>query len=97
MKTYEGVEIYLHAFLIICTRWSLSSLLYAPAVSSPGIELPVPIPYEIVWAPELIWTAWRKEKSLFLAENRNTIARFHRYLATAMTGIDLYYLYIILK
>jgi len=30
----------------------------------PGVRIPVSIGYEAVWAPQLIWTFWRGEKSL---------------------------------
>jgi hypothetical protein len=43
----------------------VSGQLYDPAALLPG-----PIVQEAVWAPELIWTLWKKEESLALVRNR---------------------------
>jgi hypothetical protein len=34
-----------------------------PARFNPGKEPQVPIGYEVRWAPEPVWTLWRREKS----------------------------------
>jgi len=36
----------------------VSSQLHAPAALSPVKETPVPVRYEIFWAPEQVWTRW---------------------------------------
>jgi hypothetical protein len=41
----------------------VSSQFHAPIALSRGKQLPVPIG-EAGWAPEPVWTLWRKEKSL---------------------------------
>jgi hypothetical protein len=38
----------------------VSGHLHAPAALLPGKEPPVPIGQEAGWAPELVWTIWRK-------------------------------------
>jgi hypothetical protein len=40
-----------------------SGQLHTSADLPPGKELPLPIDYEAVWAPEPVWTTWREEKS----------------------------------
>jgi hypothetical protein len=37
--------------------------LHAPAALPPENELQVPIGQEAEWAPERVWTTWRREKS----------------------------------
>jgi hypothetical protein len=62
MKTHGGVDVYIHIFLtsaLVGGKWSA----LRPAALPPGKELPVPIRYEAVWAPEAIWTTWRRENS----------------------------------
>jgi hypothetical protein len=40
--------------------FEVSGQLHVPAVLPPGKEPPVPIGYEAGWAPEPVWTMWRK-------------------------------------
>jgi hypothetical protein len=59
MKSYRGVDVYIHIFLtsaLLRGEWS-------PAALSPGKEPPVSIGYEAVWAPEPVWTTQRRENS----------------------------------
>jgi hypothetical protein len=45
--------------------WALDGVtgqLHAPAALPPGKEPPVPILWEAGWAPEPVWTLWRKQK-----------------------------------
>jgi hypothetical protein len=63
MKTYERVEVQLHAFL--------TSALHG--VSLPGLFIPerealVTTVYEAGWASDLVWTRLGRKKSLFLLE-----------------------------
>jgi hypothetical protein len=37
--------------------------LHTPTALPQGKEPPVSIGYEAVWAPELVWTLWKREKS----------------------------------
>jgi hypothetical protein len=39
-------------------------------LNAPIALLAVPTGYETVWAPELVWTLWRRGKSLDSTENR---------------------------
>jgi hypothetical protein len=41
----------------------VSGQLHAPAALTPGQEPPAPNVYEAGWAPEPVWTLWRREKS----------------------------------
>jgi hypothetical protein len=41
----------------------VSGQLHAPAALLPMNQLSVPIGYEAEWAPEPVWTLWRREKS----------------------------------
>jgi hypothetical protein len=41
----------------------VSGQLHAPAALPPEKEPPVPIGYEAGWAPEPVWTTWRRENS----------------------------------
>jgi hypothetical protein len=41
----------------------MNGQLHAPAALPPGKEPPVPIWYEVGWAPEPGWTLWRREES----------------------------------
>jgi hypothetical protein len=41
----------------------VSSQLHTPTALPPGKEPPVPIGQEAGWAPGLVWTLWRGEKS----------------------------------
>jgi hypothetical protein len=63
MKAYEGVDVYSHIFLTSALFggewWALR-----PGRCTPqGKEPPVPIGLEAVWAPEPVWTTWRRDKS----------------------------------
>jgi hypothetical protein len=41
----------------------VSGQLHAQATLSPEKQPPVPMGYEAGWAPEPVWTTWRREKS----------------------------------
>jgi hypothetical protein len=43
---------------------------FTPRSLYPLEENPVPVRQESGWAPEPVWTPWRKENSLVLAGNR---------------------------
>jgi hypothetical protein len=43
-------------------KMMVSGQLYAPAALLQGKKLLVPIVYEAEWAPEPVWTRWRREK-----------------------------------
>jgi hypothetical protein len=50
----------------------MSSQVYAPAALPPKKEPPVPIGWEVGWAPEPVWTTWRREDSWsYLDSNSN--------------------------
>jgi hypothetical protein len=52
-------------------------------------ELTVPTGYEAGWAPELVPTQWRIEKSLSIAENRTTFRdRLAHTLVTIPTELE---------
>jgi hypothetical protein len=62
MKTWRGVEVKLHH------SWpqnlmEVNSELHAPAALYPGKLSPVTIGLEAGWAPDSVWTLWRREKS----------------------------------
>jgi hypothetical protein len=47
--------------------------LQAIAALTPGIGLPVPIGEEAGWAPEPVWTLWRRGKCLAPQEQRELL------------------------
>jgi hypothetical protein len=60
MKTYGGVDIQIHVFLIsalVVREWSASH----PRNFTPGKDPSAPTEQEIGWVPELVWT-WKGEK-----------------------------------
>jgi hypothetical protein len=60
MKTYGGVDVQLYIFFtspLVGGEWSAS----CPGRFTPEKELPVPIVYEVEWAPEPVSTIWRSE------------------------------------
>jgi hypothetical protein len=50
----------------------VSGLLHVLATLTPGKEPPIPIGYEARWAPELVWTLWRRKKILAPSGNRTS-------------------------
>jgi hypothetical protein len=58
MKTYEGMEVYLHAFLTSVLD-KMSGQRDAPATLLPGKLHPVTGGYEAEWAPEPVWMRWQ--------------------------------------
>jgi hypothetical protein len=42
----------------------VSGKVHVPAALHPGKEPAVPIGWEARWAPEQVWTTWRRENSL---------------------------------
>jgi hypothetical protein len=47
----------------------VSGRYHSPAALHTGKESPVPVGKETEWAPEPVWTLWKREKSLDLAGN----------------------------
>jgi hypothetical protein len=61
MKTYRGVNVNLNIFLTSVPKGN--GQLHVPASLPPG-KTPVAIAKEAEWAPEPIWTRWRRESFL---------------------------------
>jgi hypothetical protein len=63
MKTYGGVEVYLHNYW---PRYYVEVVSFMPRPRWPRRKKPpqVPIEQEAEWAPEPVCTLWRREKSL---------------------------------
>jgi len=62
---YWGAEVYIHSFLISVLdggEWSASRP--GRFALPPGKEHPVPTGEEAGWAPEPIWTWWRRENPI---------------------------------
>jgi hypothetical protein len=59
MKAYGGVNVKIHIFLTSALVGG-SGQLHAPAALHPGEKPPVSIGWEAGWAPEPVWTTWRK-------------------------------------
>jgi hypothetical protein len=53
----------------------MNDQLHAQAGFALGNEFQVPIGYEVELASKPVWTLWRNENSLSLAENRTPITR----------------------
>jgi hypothetical protein len=92
-KTYGGLEVWLRQ------SWPLhlmevSGQLDVPAALLPGKESLVPIVLEAGWAPELVWTLWRKEKWLYPTGNWTTAIQpvVRRYTDWAIPALRLNYL-----
>jgi hypothetical protein len=79
MKTSGGVQVYLHAFLISVVdrhEWSASRpCLLILRGRAPGTHYTGREGGGAVWAPEPVWTLWRKAASLAPAGNRTPIYR----------------------
>jgi hypothetical protein len=61
MKTYGGVDIWIHVFLtsaLVVCEWSDSRF----GRFTPGERAPVPIGWEFGCASEPVWTTWRRER-----------------------------------
>jgi hypothetical protein len=64
----------------------VSGQLHAPAALPPGKVHPPPIGQEAGWAPEPVWTLWRREKSYTCQEwNPAFQPVAHRYFFFTMT------------
>jgi len=63
-----GVEVQLHSFLTLVLVGGELSTLY-PGSFAPGKETLVGIKVEAGWAPNLVQTLWRRERSLDPAGN----------------------------
>jgi hypothetical protein len=62
MKAYGGVDVSIRVFLtstLVGGEWTVSR----PGRFTPGKGLPLPIGWEAGWAPVVVWTTWRGEKS----------------------------------
>jgi hypothetical protein len=56
-----------------CTRWNcVASFTLRPCHFTAGERAPVPVWWEVRWAPESIWTLWKRERSCF-TRNRNWV------------------------
>jgi hypothetical protein len=58
----RGVDVQTHVFLIsalVGGEWPAFRLGHF----TPGVRTPIPIGYEIEWAPEPVWKTWRSENS----------------------------------
>jgi hypothetical protein len=73
MKTYGGNGGIAPAFLN--TPLEVRGQLHASAALSPKKKLPETIVYEAEWAPEPIWTLWRRQKSLASAGIRAPVVK----------------------
>jgi hypothetical protein len=78
MKTYGGMEVYLHTFVISALDGGVGGQLRAPVALSPGKKPPITIKQEAEWAPAPVWTRWRRENgNLFpsAAGNRTQVVQ----------------------
>jgi hypothetical protein len=62
MKAYGGLDVQIHIFLTSALVGG-SVQLHVPVALPPGKEPPVFIGQEAGWAPEPVWTTWRRENS----------------------------------
>jgi hypothetical protein len=62
MKTYGGVEVWLHSLLT--SALDGCGQLHVPAALPLGKQTPVGIGWEAGWAPEPVWARWRREEEI---------------------------------
>jgi hypothetical protein len=55
--------VYRSTFYLTSALLEVTGQLHAPAALPPGKEPPVTIGKEAGWAPEPVWTTWRRENS----------------------------------
>jgi hypothetical protein len=53
----------------------VSGHLHAPVALPPGKEPPVRMEEKAGWAPESVWTRWRREEISVPAENRTPVVQ----------------------
>jgi hypothetical protein len=61
----------------------VSCQLHSPTALSPEKESPIPIRWDAGWAPDPVWTLWKREKCIALAGNGTPAAQS---LACRYTG-----------
>jgi hypothetical protein len=62
MKAYGGVDVQIHIYLtsaVAGSKWSASR----PGCFTTEEKPPVPTIRAVGWAPEPVWTTWRRENS----------------------------------
>ena len=74
MKAHEEMEVQLHSTLTSTTD-GMSGQLYVPTALPPGKESVVPTEQKAGWAPEPVFTFWRRYKYVASGGNRTTIPR----------------------
>jgi hypothetical protein len=94
MKTYVGMEVQMHIFLISISDWKGGCHLHAAAPLLLTSEPPAPVGWEAEWAWRWVWALWRGEKCLDPAGYVNTNASVGRpvVLLSRLAPLDLQFI-----